>query len=164
MAARLRLAPHLTHDEIFERYRSCKHACEKSRWHVIWLKSQQKTTAFIAETTGFKTDWVRRIIRRYNEFGSESLRDGRFKNGRTSILDMQMQKELYAALQNPSADGGLWNSRKVSEWISKRMGKPIRTQRGWEYLQRLDMTLQRPRPRNALADQAKQDDFKKNFP
>ena len=164
MAPRLKLVAHLSGDEIYLSYRRCKDLCAKSYWHVVWLKSKKMTTAAIAEATGFNPAWIRKIIHRYNVHGPDALRDHRQDNGRQSLLDEDMQVELLELLQKPASDGGLWTSRKVGEWIHRRTGVKIHKHSGWRYLQRLDMTLQRPRPRNALANQVAQDEFKKNFP
>lgn len=42
---------------------------------------------------------------------------------------------LWQRLQTPPPDGGLWNSRKVAEWMSEFLERPVSKQRGWEYLQ-----------------------------
>jgi len=46
--------------------------------------------------------------------------------------------------------------------MAAKLGHPVRTQRGWDYLQRLKHSPQAPRPRHALADLAQQAAFKKS--
>ena len=68
-------------------------------------------------------------------------------------------------LKEPPSDGGMWNSRKMSEWIELKTGKQgIRAQRGWEYLKKLDRSLQVPRPAHAKANPKEQAAFKKGSP
>jgi hypothetical protein len=44
------------------------------------------------------------------------------------------QAQLLQTLRTPTADGGLWNSRKVAEWMSNLLDRPISVQRVWDYL------------------------------
>ncbi len=75
------------------------------------------------------------------------------------------QRELSEALKEPPPDGGMWNSRKVAEWIEHKTGRRgLRAQRGWEYLRKLGHTPQVPRPSNAEASPSEQEAFKKSSP
>jgi transposase len=67
------------------------------------------------------------------------------------------------ALREPPPDGGMWNSRKVGEWIERRTGRLVsqKKQRGWEYLKRLGQSPKVPRPHHASADAREQEAFKK---
>jgi hypothetical protein len=60
----------------------------------------------------------------------------------------------------PPPDGGL--GRKVACWISGRIGREVSPQRGVEYLRRLDLTRQVPRPANPKASLYEQARFKKS--
>jgi hypothetical protein len=46
--------------------------------------------------------------------------------------------------------------------MAATLGRPVATQRGWDYLQRLKHSQQVPRPQHALADPEQQDTFKKS--
>ena len=78
------------------------------------------------------------------------------------MLSLQQQEELRAALAGPTPDGAKrWRARDVAEWMAAKLGRPVVTQRGWDYLQRLKHSQQVPRPRHALADAEQQETFKK---
>jgi len=160
---RLTVARHLTVGELFERYRGADDAAVKAHFQVVWLKAQGWRTSEVARCTGFKPDWVRRLVRRYNEQGPGSLGDRRASNGREPLLSEAQRQELLTALGKPSPYGGLWTSAKVARWIEERLGRKVWPQRGWVYLRDLGMTLQRPRPRHVKADPEAQAAFKKNF-
>ncbi len=86
-----------------------------------------------------------------------------------ALLDHKQREELSEALlKEPPPDGGMWNSRKVAEWIEQNTGRerrPVRAQRGWEYLKKLDdRSLKVPRPRHRKADPEEQEAFKKVSP
>src|SRR5690242_13120913 len=113
---RLAVAGHLTVTELFERYRGAQDAAVKAHFQVIWLKAQGWRTREVALSTGFKPDWVRRLVRRYNEHGPASLGDRRAGNGREPLLSEAQRQELLTALGKPSPYGGLWSSAKVARW------------------------------------------------
>ena len=161
---RLEVVKHLSLSELFERYRRAEDPTLKSHFQVIWLKAQGWETPDVARCTGYKTDWVRRLVRRYNAHGPASLGDRRADNGREPLLSEKQRQELLEALGKPSPYGGLWSSAKVARWIGERLGRKVWPQRGWVYLRDLGMTLQRPRPRHVKADPKAQEAFKKNSP
>ena len=51
---------------------------------------------------------------------------------------------------------------QVAAWMSRRLGRKVWPQRGWDYLRKLEHSLQMPRPKHAKAASAEeQDAFKK---
>ena len=113
--------------------------------------------------TGYGRRWIGAIVRRYDEAGPDGLGDGRAGNaGAKPLLDADGEAALGAALAGAPADGGLWTGPKVAAWMAARLGREIRPQRGWDYLRKLEHSLQTPRPRNAKAASAEeQDPYKK---
>jgi transposase len=118
------------------------------------------------EVTGYSRGWVQQLARRYNAGGPEALGDARHKNpgaADRTLLDQDQQRELSQALRKPPPDGGMWNSRKVGEWIEAKTGKAVsKKQRGWEYLRKLGNSPKVPRPRHVSADKSEQEAFKKD--
>ncbi len=146
------IKPFLSVDELRERFRTCEDPRLKVQWQVLWLRAQGRRTKEVATVTGFRPDWVRRLVRRYNEGGPDAIRDYVKDNGREPFLDEQMRAELFEALKAEPPDGGLWSGPKVARWVAERTGRPaVCPQTGWEYLVRLGFTLQRPRPRHLAA-------------
>lgn len=139
MPRNLPLKQHHDTDELYRRYRKAKDPVERTHWQIIWLKSQGEATKKIAALTGYTAVWVRQVIHRYNKMGAEGLIDQRKMNpGAKPLLDEEGQADLAEALKGSAPDGGNWNSRKVADWIAKRIGRDkVHTQRGWDYMQRL---------------------------
>src|SRR5215217_4725473 len=166
MPKRLRLKEHLSSEELEDRYRKARDPVLRSHYQIVWLLSLGKLTREVREATGYSAEWIREISRRYNERGAEGLGDRRLGNpGASALLSPSEQRELAVALERAPQDGGMWNSRKVAEWIEKRTGRRgLRAQRGWEYLRRLGHTPQVPRPSNAEADASEREAFKKSSP
>jgi hypothetical protein len=56
------------------------------------------------------------------------LGDSRHRNPgakERALLSAEQQEELREALTKPPLDGGMWNSRKVGEWIERRTGRVV---------------------------------------
>ena len=168
MPKKIELHPHLSTEELENRYREAKDPVERSHYQIVWLIGEGKTTSEVMEVTGYSRTWIQRLSRRYNRGGPEALGDRRHQNPGArdrALLNPQRREELFEALKEPPPDGGMWNSRKVAEWIEEKTGKRgVRAQRGWEYLKKLDRSLKVPRPRHRKADQKEQEAFKKVSP
>jgi len=164
MARRIKLSEHLSSDALEQRYRQATDGIERSHYQIVWLLHSGKKAYEVAEVTGYSTRWIGEIAHRYNEGGLEALGDQRHQNpGGQWLLSEGLQTELKAVLAEPPADGGLWNSRKVAEWISSKLQRKVYPQRGWDYLRVLGLTPQVPRPHHAKADALAQEQFKKKI-
>jgi transposase len=159
---RLHIPPHLTLDELEQRYRRAKDPVARSQWQMVWLLSSGTPTAEVARVTRYSVNWVREIARRYREDGPAGIGDRRHTNpGAPPLLDAGQQEQLRAALGGPAPHGDLWTCRGVAAWMSAAVGRPVSEQRGWEWMRRLGFTPQRPRSRATRADPAAQEAFKK---
>lgn len=166
MPKRLELSPHASTEELERRYRKAKDPVERSHHQIVWLLSQGRTTEEVCEVTGYSPGWVRRIARRYNERGVEGLGDRRHANPgarERALLDEEGQAQLREALLGSPPGGGMWSGPKVARWIARRNGlKKVHVQRGFEYLRKVGMSPQLPRPSNAQgADDSEREAFKK---
>jgi transposase len=166
MPKRLKLSPHASTEELERRYRKAKDPVERSHHQIVWLLSQGRTTEEVCEVTGYSPGWVRRIARRYNERGVEGLGDRRHANPgarERALLDEEGQAQLREALLGPPPGGGMWSGPKVARWIARRNGlEKVHVQRGFEYLRKVGMSPQLPRPSNAQgADDSQREAFKK---
>jgi transposase len=169
MPKRLELSPHVSTEELEHRYRKAKDPVERSHRQIVWLLSEDRTTEEVCEVTGYSPGWVRRIAHRYNERGVEGLGDRRHQNPgarERALLDEAGQAQLREALCGPppaSLGGGMWSGPKVARWIAERNGlEKVHVQRGFEYLRKVRMSHQVPRPSNAQgADDSEREAFKK---
>lgn len=159
---RLKLANHLTVDELEHRYRQASDPVARSHWQILWLLGQGRLSEEIADVTGYSLTWIRTIVRRYNAEGADGVGDQRHHNpGQAPLLSPALRAELAQALEHAAPDGGVWTGPKVARWMSDKLGRPIHAPRGWEVLQLLDYRSYVPRPRHAKADAAAQAAFKK---
>jgi transposase len=162
MAQKMTVAPHLTVAELEQRYRGAEDRVARSQWQILWLLAGGMRTAEVARVTGYGVRWIQEVARRYRDGGPAAIGDRRHANpGAAPLLDAAHRAQLRQALAGPAPDGGLWTGRQVAAWMSRRLGRPVAPQRGWEWLCRLGLTPQRPRPRETRADPAAQAAFKK---
>jgi transposase len=152
------------------RYKRARDPVERSHLQIVWLLSAGRRTEEVCEVTGYSPGWVRQVARRYNERGLEGLGDRRHRNPgarQRALLDEEGQAELKEALLSgpPPAcvGGGMWSGAKVARWIAKRNGlEKVHAQRGFEYLRKVGMSPQVPRPSNAKgASSSEKEAFKK---
>lgn len=163
MPRRIQIAPHLSVEELEQRYRASKDGVERSHYQIIWLLAQGQKSEDVAALTGYSRSWVYELVWGYNRIGPESLGDQRQHNrGARPLLDELQQVQLWQVLQEPPADGDLWDGPKVAQWMSQLLDRPIHPQRGWEYLRTLEMRRRRPRPEHQEADAVEQEAWKKN--
>lgn len=123
-------------------YREARDPVARSHYQIVWLISEGRTTGEVMEVTEHSRGWIQQLARRYNLGGPETLGDARHRNPGArdrTLLDQDQQRELAEAQRKPPSDGGMWNSRKVGEWIESRTGGKVvsKKQRGWEYLRKL---------------------------
>ncbi len=164
MGRHIHLATHLSVAELEQRYRAAYEPHERSWWQILWLLGRGQTATAIADITGYNRAWIGQIAKRYNEHGPEAMVNRQHTTSWRAprMLSAELQEELRVALAGPVPDGAKrWRARDVANWMAERLGRPVATQRGWDYLQRLKHSQQAPRPRHALADSEQQDRFKK---
>jgi transposase len=164
MGKRLQLQPHLSAAELERRYWTAKDPHERSWWQILWLLATGHTAAAVAEVTGYSRYWIGQLVRRYNEQGPAGMHNRQHSTSWRAqpMLSLAQQAELRQALKGPTPEGERrWTARAVAAWMSTTLGRPVRVQRGWDYLQRLKHSQQLPRPQHALADADEQDAFKK---
>ena len=155
MPRRIQLAPHLSVEELGQRYKQATTPAAARRYQALWLIGQGQTAKAAAALVGLSDKWVRALVHRYNQAGDAGLTDRRTQHpGQPPLLSADQQHALAQALQAPPVEGGVWTGRKVAAWIERTTGRPAHHQRGWDYLRRLGYTPQRPRPRHAEAASA----------
>jgi NADH/NAD ratio-sensing transcriptional regulator Rex len=89
--SRIQVTPHLSHAEITQRYKTCSNDRIKTYWQAILLLSQDDpylSVEEVANTVHLSTDWVRKLVHRYNHFGAAGL-TGEYAKNATSRSQFQ---------------------------------------------------------------------------
>jgi transposase len=141
---------HLSVEELEERYVGCQDATAARHFQAIWLLARGHTVSQVSATIAFGERWIEQLLARYNAEGPEALGDLRRRNGASAtILKHELLAKLGDRLRAPPADGGLWSSRKVADWMAAELGlTSVAPQRGWEALKAIGWSIQKPRPKN----------------
>jgi transposase len=160
------LSAHLSTAELGQRYRAARCPIERSHLQIVWLLSQGRNEREVAAVTGYGPRWIAAIVQRYNVEGAGGLGDRRATNaGARPLLNEEDTTALRDALSKPPPEGGFWTGPRVAAWMSRRLGRKVWPQRGWDYLRKLAHSLQMPRPKHAKAASAEeQEAFKKTWP
>jgi transposase len=161
----MKLADHLSVEDLKVRYQSAVDLIEKGRFHGIYLLAKGYVPSEVAAIVAKTPRWLDKIVARYNQEGPDALADRRHSHpGRKPLLSDADWAVLRERLAAPAPDGGLWTSAKVAAWMARRLGvDTVHAQRGWEALQKAKFSLQVPRPRHPrAATPQEQEDFKKN--
>jgi transposase len=159
------VATHLSVEELEQGYRAAHEPHEpheRTWWQILWRLARGQTTTRIAESTGCTCTWIGQTAKRYNAEGPAGMvnRQRTTSYRAPRMLSGEQQEELRQALAGPAPDGGKrWTGRAVADWMADKRGRPVQTQRGWDYLQRLKHSPQAPRPRHVLADREQQAQF-----
>ena len=164
MPKKVQLEPHLSVQELYTRYRTSSGLVERSHYQIIWLLASGHTPLAVSQVTGYSRIWIYQLLRRYNQLGAKALSDQRSSNrGQPPQLNDLQRAQLWQVLSGPAPDGGLWNGRKVADWLSEWTGEQISRHRGWEYLREMGYRLKVPRPQHQETDLSQQQQWKKNF-
>ena len=164
MPRRIQIVPHLSLEELEQRYRQANDGVERSHYQIIWLLAQGRRSEEVAELTGYSRAWIYELVGGYNRLGPEALGDKRHQNpGATPLLNEFQQAQLWQLIQERPHDGDLWTGPKVAAWMGELLGYQVHPQRGWEYLRAMEMRRRRPRPLHEEADPQEQEAWKKNW-
>ena len=154
---------HLSVEELEKRYPQAKEPIERSHYQIIWLLAMGKTSEEVAQVKGYKRSWIYELVWRYNRQGAENLGDSRQTNqGAPPMLTDEQQAQLYQILSDNAPDGGLWNGRKVADYLCELLERPVSPQQGWRILKQMNFTLKVPRPSLGKSNPQQQQDWKKN--
>ncbi len=151
-------------------YRKATDSVLRTHLLMVWRMSLGDSVGEVAQMVGYSEKWTREIARRYESEGVEGLGDRRHGNPgakERALLDEEGQAQLREALlEEAPPGGGMWSGPKVARWIAEKTGmEKVHVQRGWEYLRKVGMSPQVPRPSNAKgASASEREAFKKGSP
>ena len=157
-----RVQEHQTVEALKAHYKQSRCAVEQRRTQAIWLLLEGRAPKDVQQLTQYSDESLRLLVKRYNEYGLLALKDKRHANpGPPPLLTDAELLLLAQAIRDDYARGELWNGERVVRWVKQALDKEIYPQRAYELLSAVAFSQQVPRPSHALADPAKQEEFKK---
>lgn len=149
-------------------YRKASDPVLRTHLLMVWRMSLGDPIREVARMVGYSEKWTREIARRYEREGVEGLGDRRHGNPgakERALLDEEGQAELREALLEGSPPGGGCGAGRRWRWIEHKRGlEKVHAQRGWEYLRRVRMSPQVPRPSNAQGAESEEREAFKRIP
>ena len=82
MPKTIKLEPHLSPQELEDRYRKAHDRVLRGHYQILWLIGLGKSTTQVMEVTGYSRGWIQTLARRYNEGGPAALGDRRLMGTR----------------------------------------------------------------------------------
>jgi transposase len=168
MSTQAELVPHLTNDQLKERWESASRPEYAKRWHLLWLiqslgLSIRKAVPLLGHTLTWGITWVRY----YNEQGPDSIEAVRTRNPNPPKRKVHppMRLIVYEAVLEPVPNeigGGQWSSPKVVKYVKHKFGVDISDDIGLDLLHEAGLSRQTQRPRHVAASAQAQKEFKKN--
>jgi hypothetical protein len=64
MGRHIHLHPHLSVNELEQRYRSAKDPNERTWWQILWLLAQGHTATELSRVIGYRAYWIGQIAKR----------------------------------------------------------------------------------------------------
>src|SRR5215204_1450789 len=101
MPKTIKLAPHLSSEELENHYRKAHDRVLRSHYQILWLISLGKTTTQVMEATGYSRGWIQQIARRYNSDGPEALGDRRHGNPGATDRALLDAEQVYGSEAAP---------------------------------------------------------------
>lgn len=91
----VQVAAHFNPDELEQQYRQAIDPVERSHFQIIWLLAYGKRVREVAEVTGYCANWIRILVRRYNQEGPMALADQRrYNSGAAPLLSGAHRQQL----------------------------------------------------------------------
>lgn len=143
--------------------RACRDVLHRRRLDAVRLVSDGHGVPEVGRLLACSRTTVRQAVLAFNAHGFPGLVDARAENGRERYLSAEQDAQILKALEGRAPDGGLWNGRKLRDFIKTTFGIDAGVRYGWKTLVRLGWSLQRPQSRHAGGDAAEQAEFKKNW-
>ena len=129
---------------------------------MIWLLASGKPRSEVIDLTAYSLPSVLEAIHRYHPDGLNGLRDQReSNNGAPPLLEDAELLLLAQTIRHDFEQGVVWRGADVQAWVENTLGKQVRYQRAYEFLDAIGFSLQVPRPRHAKSSDAARADFKK---
>lgn len=162
---KIRLADHLTDEELAERMDKAEDKEQFRRWQALYIiktrgLSSEEVAGIIRVSSGTVIQWVHL----YNNNGEEALilkgRGGR----RRCHMSNEEEKSFPEKLEKEAEKGFIITAKTVMKRAEEQLGYEVSEDYAYDLLHRHQWKKISPRSVHPKADKSKQEEYKKNFP
>ena len=162
---KIRLADHLTDEELAERMDAAEDKEQFRRWQALYIiktrgYSSEEVAGIIRVSSGTVLQWVYL----YNNNGEDALilkgRGGR----RRCHMSIEEEKSFLEKLENEAGKGIIITAETVRKRAEELLGHEVSEDYAYDLLNRHQWKKIFPRPCHPKGDKSKQEEYKKNFP
>jgi transposase len=162
---KIRLADHLTDEELAERMEISENKQQFRRWQAIYLiQTQGLSSAQVAEIVRVKSGTVLQWVYLYNNNGEEILTFKGSGGRRRCHMSHDEEISFLEELGKEACKGFVITAKTVRQMVEEKLGHEVSEDYAYDLLHRHLWKKKSPRPYHPKADKSKQEEYKKNFP
>lgn len=159
---KIRLANHLTTDEIKERMLATNDKGQFQRWQALLFVKKGIDAKDISEYVGVVSGTIYQWIYLYNHEGPDKfVRQGR-GGRRFGLMSLEEEASVLDSLKQDAQKGLIINTAKIKATLEQKLDKKISKDYPYDLLHRHGWRKVMPRPEHPKVNKKEQDDFKKN--
>ena len=158
----LKLAAHLSGEELKERMQQAGTKELYRRWQCLYLtQSYEVTAADLSDFSGLSTSAIYLLVEEYNLHGPDSV-GYKPKGGRHhAYLSVEREEKLLEGLGQKAARGEILTAGDIREEVEREVGFSVSDDYLWGLLKRHQWKKKAPRPQHVKKDPKTQKNFKK---
>jgi transposase len=158
----LKLAAHLSSEELKGRMQQAETKEMYRRWQCLYLtQSYEVTAAYVSDLSGLSTSAIYLLVEGYNKQGPDSV-DYKVRGGRHhAYLSEQQEESLLEQLGAKAARGEILTVGDIRQEVEKELGFAVSDDYLWGLLKRHQWKKKAPRPQHPKKDPEAQKTFKK---
>lgn len=154
-----------TFEELVQLYKQEKHKKRKRWLHILVLMLEGRNAIEIADILKMSPEAVRRVVRKYNKSGVDSLYP-KTSSGRPKALTPEQEDQLYdLIIAGPEPEDHVtnWTGKIIQKKIEKKFGVWLGLSTVYALLHRLGFSWLSPRPKNPKQQEEEKQKFKKKL-
>ena len=162
---KIRLADHLTDEELSERMEISENKQQFRRWQAIYLiQTQGLSSAQVAEIVRVKSGTVLQWVHLYNNNGEEILTFRGSGGRRRCHMSHDEEISFLKDLEKEGGKGLIITAKTIRHRAEEKLGHEVSEDYAYDLLHRHRWKKISPRPVHPKADKNRQEEYKKNFP
>ncbi|NJL59415.1 MAG: hypothetical protein HC887_07000 [Desulfobacteraceae bacterium] len=161
---KIRLADHLTDEELAERMEISENRQQFRRWQAVYLiQTQGLSSEQVAEIVRVKPATVLQWVYLYNHNGEEILTFRGSGGRRRCHMSHDEEISFLSELEKEGEKGLIITAKTIRQRAEEKLGHEVSEDYAYDLLHRHKWKKISPRSVHPKADKSKQEEYKKNF-